>query len=39
MLETISNVNSVVNSFVWGVPMLILLVGTGVLMTFLSKFF
>lgn len=39
MVEMITNVNSVINSFVWGIPMLILLVGTGILMTFLTKFF
>ena len=38
-LQTITNLNSSVNSFVWGVPMLILLVGTGILMTLLTKFF
>lgn len=31
MLELITNVNSTINNFVWGVPMLILLVGTGIL--------
>ncbi len=39
MVEMITNMNSVINSFVWGIPMLILLVGTGILMTFLTKFF
>lgn len=39
MVEMITNVNSAVNSFVWGVPMLVLLVGTGILMTALTKFF
>lgn len=39
MVEMITKVNSAVNSFVWGIPMLILLVGTGILMTFLTKFF
>lgn len=39
MLELITNVNSTINNFVWGVPMLILLVGTGILMTVLTKFF
>ena len=38
-LSTIESVNNAVNSFVWGLPMLILLVGTGILMTFLTKFF
>ena len=39
MLEMISNVNNAVNSFVWGIPMLVLLIGTGILMTVLTKFF
>lgn len=36
MVEFITNVNSAVNGFVWGVPMLVLLVGTGILMTVLT---
>ncbi len=39
MTEMIAHVNSVVNSLVWGVPALILLVGTGVLMTIVTKGF
>ncbi len=39
MVEMISNVNNAVNSFVWGLPMLVLLIGTGILMTILTKFF
>lgn len=39
MVELITQVNKVVNDFVWGVPMLVLLVGTGILMTCLTKFF
>lgn len=39
MVEMITKVNSAVNSFVWGVPMLVLLVGTGILMTALTRFF
>lgn len=39
MLDTISNVNGIVNDFVWGIPMLILLIGTGILMTILTKVF
>jgi len=34
MLDVISNVNSVINNFVWGPVMLALLVGTGVYLTF-----
>lgn len=39
MLEIIEKINSAINNFVWGVPMLVLLVGTGILMTVLTKFF
>ena len=39
MVELITNVNSAVNGFVWGIPMLVLLVGTGILMTALTNFF
>ena len=38
-LATVENVNGAVNGFVWGLPMLILLVGTGILMTVLTKVF
>ena len=39
MIETISNINSAINNVVWGVPALALLVGTGILMTILTKGF
>lgn len=39
MLSVIETINRVVNDFVWGVPMLVLLVGTGVLMTCLTRCF
>ena len=39
MIEFIETVNNAVNGFVWGIPMLILLVGTGILMTCLTKMF
>ncbi len=39
VLSMVEKVNSAVNGFVWGLPMLILLVGTGILMTCLTKFF
>ncbi len=39
LVDMITKVNSAVNSFVWGIPMLIMLVGTGILMTVLTKFF
>lgn len=39
MLDIISQINNAVNNVVWGVPALILLIGTGVLMTVRSRFF
>ena len=38
MLETITNLNSKINGFVWGPVMLALLVGTGVYLTFRTGF-
>ena len=38
-VNVVTTVNNAVNSVVWGVPALILLVGTGFVMTFLTKFF
>ena len=37
--DFIATVNGKVNDFVWGLPMLVLLVGTGILMTVLTKGF
>ncbi len=39
MVELITTVNNAVNGFVWGIPMLVLLIGTGILMTCLTKVF
>ena len=39
MIEKIAAVNGAVNGFVWGLPMLVLLVGTGILMTNLTGWF
>ena len=39
MAETIAQINGVINGIVWGVPALILLIGTGVIMTVITKFF
>ncbi len=39
MLEKVTQINSAVNNLVWGVPALMLLIGTGVLMTVLTRFF
>lgn len=38
-VSTVEQVNGAVNGFVWGLPMLVLLVGTGILMTVLTKVF
>ncbi len=37
--EKLGSINGAVNSVVWGPVALVLLVGTGILMTFLTKFF
>ncbi len=39
MIGLIETINGAVNNFVWGIPMLVLLVGTGILMTALTKVF
>lgn len=39
MTETIAQINSVVNGIVWGIPALVLLIGTGVIMTVITRFF
>ncbi len=39
MIDLISGINGKINGFVWGLPMLVLLVGTGILMTLLTKVF
>ncbi len=39
MAERIAEINGVVNGFVWGWPMLILLVGVGIFITFATGFF
>lgn len=38
-LETLTNINNAINDFVWVKLGLILLLGTGILMTILTKFF
>jgi len=38
-LEKVAEINGAVNSVVWGVPGLVLLIGTGILMTLLTKVF
>ena len=39
MLDKITEINSAVNGVVWGIPGLVLLIGTGILMTLLTKVF
>ncbi len=39
MLDKITEINGSINSFVWGMPGLLLLIGTGILMTFVTKWF
>ncbi len=39
LAQHIASVNDSVNSVVWGVPALVLLIGTGILMTVLTRFF
>lgn len=36
-MEFIANINSAINSVVWGPPMLLLLVGAGILLTIRSR--
>ena len=38
-METIASINSAINGVVWGAPMLILLVGAGILLTIMNKGF
>jgi alanine or glycine:cation symporter, AGCS family len=38
VIEQIEALNNVVNGLVWGAPMMILLIGTGVLLTFVTGF-
>ena len=39
ILQTVAKVNGAVNNVVWGVPALVLLIGTGLLITLLTGFF
>lgn len=38
-LNNVANINDKINSFIWGYPGVILLIGTGILMTVLTKVF
>ncbi len=37
MLEKIASINSVVNSFIWGVPAMICIIGVGILLTIRTR--
>lgn len=39
MISKITTINNAINSFIWGAPALALLLGTGVIVTILTKFF
>ena len=39
MLDLIAKVNGAINGVVWGIPMLILIIGTGIYLTVRTKFF
>jgi AGCS family alanine or glycine:cation symporter len=36
MQDTLAALNSTINSYVWGLPMIVLLIGTGILLTILT---
>ena len=38
MLETITNINQVVNNFIWGLPAIVCIVGVGLLLSFRTGF-
>ncbi len=38
MLQTIENINSAVNGFIWGVPAMICIIGVGLILSFQTKF-
>jgi len=39
MLDLIAKVNSAINGVVWGIPMLVLIIGTGIYLTVRTRFF
>ena len=39
MIEQITKINSAINGVVWGIPMLVLIISTGIIMTVGMKFF
>ncbi len=38
MLELITNINNIVNDFVWGVPAMVCIIGVGILLSFRTGF-
>lgn len=38
-VEAVESINGAVNGFVWGIPMLVLIIATGIIMTVRTKFF
>ena len=38
MLEIFTQINSAVNSFVWGIPAMICIIGVGLLLSFRTRF-
>lgn len=38
-ISAVTNINGAVNGVIWGVPALVLLIGTGIIVSFLTKFF
>ena len=38
-MEKVAEINGVVNSFIWGAPGLVLIIGAGILLTIFTKFF
>lgn len=39
MLDLIAKINGAINGVVWGIPMLVLIIGTGIYLTVRTKFF
>lgn len=39
IVNVVTNVNGVINEWVWGIPMLILIISTGIWMTVRTGFF
>lgn len=39
IIDTVQNVNGIINEWVWGIPMLALILTTGIIMTIKTRFF